>query len=95
MSDIERVVLLDGKYTVVIQDGCKVSALRHGKAWRGYEEFVGDSFILAMASQLIEQQEKLAHYEGFVDKVCNVSHRATMTALYDAIENLEEGLSHE
>ncbi len=33
MSDIERVTVADGKYTVVI-DGGKLTALRHGEPWR-------------------------------------------------------------
>lgn len=48
MSDVERVTVADGKYTVVI-DGGKLTALRYGEPWR---DLCGDNLIYWLAVEL-------------------------------------------
>lgn len=56
MSDIDRISVADGKYTVVI-DGGKLSALRHGEPWR---DLSGDNLIYWLAVELKAAREALA-----------------------------------
>lgn len=56
MSDIERVTVADGKYTVVI-DGGKLTALRHGEPWR---DLCGDNLIYWLAVELQAARAALA-----------------------------------
>lgn len=53
------IVLNNGKYTVVHNNGANLRALRHGEEWRS---LVGDGLVLSMAQEiesLIEQTNKL------------------------------------
>ncbi len=56
MSDIERVTVADGKYTVVI-DGGTLTALRHGEPWR---DLCGDNLIYWLAVELQAARAALA-----------------------------------
>tara|TARA_R110000782_G_scaffold270483_1_gene371851 strand:+ start:44383 stop:44679 length:297 start_codon:yes stop_codon:yes gene_type:complete len=90
MSSIEKIHLCDGKYTVVIEDGFKVSALRNGNLWRSDDEFVGDGLILAMASKLIEQDEKNAEMHEFLMHVlkCIEKNREYAPLTTEAIDKV-------
>lgn len=59
-----KIVLEDGKYTVLHENGTNLRALRHGQPWR---ELVGDSLVLAMAQRIEELQEQLQAIESEKD----------------------------
>jgi hypothetical protein len=49
MSDLLRVTVANGKYTVVLPEGGGLHALRYGEAWRNC---MGDGLILALAQEV-------------------------------------------
>lgn len=50
------VSLMDGKYTIIHDNGVNLRALRHGEPWR---EMCGDGMILAMAHRIEELELRL------------------------------------
>lgn len=59
-----KIVLEDGKYTVLHENGANLRALRHGEPWR---DLVGDSLVLAMAQHIEELEAKLQAIESEKD----------------------------
>lgn len=55
MSDMLRVELDGGKYTVVQDEQGRLTALRNGEPWR---DLVGDNLVLALAQE-VENLRKL------------------------------------
>ncbi len=53
---IREISLLDGKYTILINDLGALSALRYGEPWRN---LVGDNLVRAMAVEIEELREKV------------------------------------
>lgn len=53
---IREISLLDGKYTVLINDLGALSALRYGEPWRN---LVGDNLVRAMVVEIEELREKV------------------------------------
>lgn len=59
-----KIILEDGKYTVLHENGINLRALRHGEPWR---ELTGDGLVLAMAQRIEELQEQLQAIESEKD----------------------------
>lgn len=59
-----KIVLENGKYTVLHENGVNLRALRHGEAWR---ELTGDGLVLAMAQRIEELEEQLQAIESEKD----------------------------
>ena len=56
MKDTLRVTVYDGKYTVVMDAGGRMRALRHGEEWR---DLTGDGLVLALAQEIEELRDQL------------------------------------
>ncbi len=54
---ILNVSVYDGKYTVVMEDGYRLKALRYGEEWR---DCVGDNLIYWLAVELQEARDEIA-----------------------------------
>lgn len=54
--DVKRHDLEDGKYTLILTDGYRIEALRHGEPWR---TFVGDKFISLLVQEFFDRGERL------------------------------------
>lgn len=65
---IEKFDIYKGKYTVVLEDGYKIKALRYGGEWRE-EEFIGDGFILALIQEILDLREKTEKYEHLLRNI--------------------------
>jgi len=61
MSDMIRVSICDGKYTIVQDATGRTSVLRHGEAWR---EVTGDNVILGAAYEIEKLRERVGELEG-------------------------------
>ena len=59
-----KIVLEDGKYTVLHENGTNLRALRHGEPWR---ELTGDGLVLAMAQRIEELEAQLQAIESEKD----------------------------
>lgn len=78
-----RIELCDGKYTYVInEDGRDQHALRYGERWR---DLVGDGFVLAMAQEISEQQERIAELKTYLE---NVKILSIYVAFHDSIKDI-------
>jgi len=60
MSDMIRVSICDGKYTIVQDATGRTSVLRNGEAWR---DAVGDGVILGAAYEIEELRERVEELE--------------------------------
>ncbi len=60
MSEILRVDVAGGKYTVVQDEGGALRALRHGQEWR---DCCGDNLIYYLASELEDARRRIAELE--------------------------------
>lgn len=56
MSDVQRIVVEGGKYTVVINGG-DMHALRYGERWK---DLTGDKFVYCLATELLAARNALA-----------------------------------
>lgn len=54
MTDLLRVEVGDGKYTVVLPEDCRLYALRYGERWR---EGIVDRLILTLAQEVESLRE--------------------------------------
>lgn len=85
-----RIELLDGKYTVIHNNGVGFRALRHGEPWR---ILTGDGLLFAMTQEI----ERLRSVETDRDiKAANLKTLVDMVLGYDAacvraIENSGDG----
>lgn len=52
-----RVTVANGKYTVVMEEGGRLHALRHGEEWR---DCCGDKLIYCLASELEDARAEVA-----------------------------------
>ena len=53
---MSKIDLLDGKYTVIHNNGNNFKALRYGEEWR---DLAGDGLVLALVQRIEELEEKL------------------------------------
>ena len=86
MSNLLDVTIQDGKYQVIQDSEGRLSAYRHGEAWR---DCVGDNLILGLA-QRIEELEN-PDYGHQVDK--DILNQKTETELKYLIELVQEVLT--
>ena len=58
-----KIILQEGKYTVLHENGANLRALRHGEEWR---DLCGDGLVLALVQRIEElEEEKMdAYMEG-------------------------------
>ncbi len=70
MTDLLRVPVDDGKYTIVQDAQGRLTVLRYGEAWLGYGSdkadavVPGSKMLIAMACELEELREKLDFWEN-------------------------------
>ena len=79
-----RIELLDGKYTVIHNNGVGFQALRHGEPWRS---LTGDGLVFAMAQEI----ERLRLVETDRDiKAANLKSLVDMVLDYDDLDGHED-----
>lgn len=68
MTDLLRVPVDDGKYTIVQDAQGRLTVLRYGEAWLGYgsdkPDIPGSKMLIGMACELEELREKLDFWEN-------------------------------
>jgi hypothetical protein len=56
MLNIEKIELLDGKYTMIYDPNkCELKTLRYGEPWR---EHIGDNLIYCLVQALLDERKK-------------------------------------
>lgn len=79
-----RIELLDGKYTVIHNNGVGFQALRHGEPWR---ILTGDGLVFAMTQEI----ESLRSVETDRDiKAANLKTLVDMVLDYDDLDGHED-----
>lgn len=56
MPDLLNVSVANGKYTVIMDSGAHLKALRNGEPWR---DIVGDKLVLALAQEIQELRDRI------------------------------------
>lgn len=79
-ADALRVTTLDAKYTVVLSNEGRLTALRHGRPWR---ECIGDTLILTLAQDIETLHERVRTLERELSAVT-----AERDALRKALEHV-------
>lgn len=68
MTDLLRVPVDDGKYTIVQDAQGRLTVLRYGEAWLGHGTdkpgIIGSKMLISMACELEELREKLDFWEN-------------------------------
>ena len=95
-----RIELLDGKYTVIHNNGVGFQALRHGELWRS---LTGDGLVFAMTQEIerlrlveTDRDTKAANLKTLVDMVLAFTALASIDpeseAQFCAMAELAQGL---
>ena len=66
MSDMVKVSICDGKYTIIQDASGRTSVLRHGEEWR---DSTGDNVILGAAYEIQKLQDRIKRLEEAGDAV--------------------------
>jgi hypothetical protein len=63
MTDIPRITVNDGKYTVIVDNSAPGTfrALRYGEEWR---DLTGDGLVLSLCHAILDLQERLEEIEN-------------------------------
>lgn len=52
----------EGKYSIVLEDGYKMTALRYGEKWN--RDLIGDGMILAMLQHIESLEDRIKELEN-------------------------------
>ena len=76
--------LLDGKYTVIINELLQVVVLRYGEPWRQFE--IGDNAMYALVARAIDLEEELVKKNREIDCLRETIIRSCGIKLQDTLE---------
>lgn len=85
MSDMVKVSICDGKYTIIQDASGRTSVLRHGEEWR---DSTGDNVILGAAYEIQKLQERIKQLED-ARTVAAANSLANMMSHEDAIAKIK------
>ena len=86
MSDMVKVSICDGKYTIIQDASGRTSVLRHGEEWR---DSTGDNVILGAAYEIQKLQERIKQLED-ARTVAAANSLANMMSHEDAIAKIKQ-----
>jgi hypothetical protein len=76
-----RIVLDDGKYTVIHDNGTNFRALRYNEEWR---DLTGDGLVLAMAQEIETLREQTT--KGMYYVLVTIRYMGTVIVLHDQFD---------
>ena len=85
MSDMVKVNICDGKYTIIQDASGRTNVLRYGESWR---DATGDNVVLGAAYEIEKLQERIKQLED-ARTVAAANSLANMLAYEDAVAKIK------